>query len=63
MGATANFPEVDYVADQIDGVGIMMLQEVKDGFSLRCSRSEVNIRNKERAKFCASHLVQQAVRL
>ena len=42
-GAAADAPEVDDVADEVDGVGLGLLQEVEKQVGLRGARPEVDV--------------------
>ena len=43
-------PPVDDVADQIDGIGVVVAQEVQQQIGLATARAEVNVGNEERSK-------------
>ena len=47
MPARAQLPAVDNIADQIDRLGLVATQEVKEAVGLATARAEVNIRDKE----------------
>ena len=42
-GAAADTPEVDDVADEIDRVGLGLLEEIEQQLGLRGARSEVDV--------------------
>ena len=43
-------PAVDDVADEIDGLGVVVAQEVEQPFGLAAARAEMNIGNEERTE-------------
>jgi hypothetical protein len=56
--AGAQLPSVDDVADQIDGVGVMMAKEIQQLLGLACARAEMHIGNEQRANMsrCFGHV-------
>src|SRR5262245_12338920 len=54
MRAAHHFPEIDDVADEIIGVGLDRLEEIKERARLRSPRAEVDIRDEDGANvYCA----------
>ena len=50
-GAAPDPPEVDDVAHEVDGLGVVFLQEIEQQIGLRCPRPQMHVRDKQRAIF------------
>ncbi len=54
-GAAADAPEVDDVADEVDGVGVGLLEEVEEQVGLRRARPEVDVGDEKSAVLDHAH--------